>query len=51
MSTRPVAVGARCPFVAPYGVVVTMVTTNPRLGPLGLKLLRMGYGAQKVLDD
>lgn len=52
ISTRPVAVGARCPFIAPgFGVVVTMATTNPRLGPLGLTLLRMGYSAQKVLDE
>ena len=52
ISTRPIAVGARCTFIAPgFGVVVTMATTNPRLGPLGLALLRMGYGAQKVLDD
>jgi uncharacterized Ntn-hydrolase superfamily protein len=52
ISTRPIAVGARCQFIEPgYGVVVSMATTNPRLGPLGMKMLRMGYSAQKVLDD
>jgi uncharacterized Ntn-hydrolase superfamily protein len=52
ISTKPVAVGARCPFIAPgFGVVVTMATTNPRLGPLGLSLLRMGYNAPKVLEE
>jgi uncharacterized Ntn-hydrolase superfamily protein len=52
MSTKPLAVGARCPFIAPgHGVVVTMATTNPRLGPFGLSLLRMGYSAQRVVDE
>jgi uncharacterized Ntn-hydrolase superfamily protein len=52
ISTRPLAVGARCPFIAPgVGVVVSMAYTDPRLGPLGLKLLKLGYAAQKVLDE
>ncbi|MEO7729183.1 MAG: DUF1028 domain-containing protein [Burkholderiales bacterium] len=52
ISTRPMAVAARCPFIAPgVGVVVTMATTDPRLGPLGLNLLRLGYSAQRVLDE
>ena len=52
ISTRPIAVAARCPFIAPgIGVVVTMATTDPRLGPLGLNLLRLGYSAQRVLDE
>jgi uncharacterized Ntn-hydrolase superfamily protein len=52
ISTRPLAVGARCPFIAPgIGVVVTMARTDPRLGPLGLNLLRLGYSARKVLDE
>jgi len=46
------AVGARCPFIAPgLGVVVSMAYTDPRLGPLGLKLLALGYSARKVLDE
>lgn len=52
ISTRPMAVGARCPFFAPgEGVVVTMAATDPRLGPLGCTLLRMGYSARRVLDE
>lgn len=50
ISTNPVAVGARCPFVAPnVGVVVTMATTDPRLGPLGLNLLAQGFSASATL--
>jgi uncharacterized Ntn-hydrolase superfamily protein len=52
ISTRPMAVGARCPFIAPgVGVVVTMAYTDPRLGLLGRKLLGLGYSARKVLDE
>lgn len=52
ITTRPMAVGARCPFIAPgIGIVVTMATTDPRLGPLGLSLLRQGYSAAKVLAE
>ena len=52
LSTRPIGVGARCPFIAPnFGIVVTMAYTDPRLGPLGLGLLRAGYSASKVLVD
>lgn len=52
ISTRPLAVGSRCPFVRPgLGVVVTMATTDPRLGPLGLRLLGLGYSASRVLSE
>jgi uncharacterized Ntn-hydrolase superfamily protein len=52
ISTRPIGVGARCPFIAPgLGLTVTMAVTDPRLGPLGLNLLRLGYGAQRTLDE
>lgn len=52
ISTRSIAVSSRCPFIAPgLGLVVTMQRTDPRLGPLGLNLLRMGYSAQKVVDE
>ncbi len=52
ISTRPIGVGARCPFIAPgLGVTVTMAVTDPRLGPLGLNLLRLGYSAQKTIDE
>ncbi len=52
ISTRPMCVGARCPFITPgLGVVVTMAVTDPRLGPLGLKLLGLGYSAARVVDE
>ena len=52
ISTRPIGVGSRCPFIKPgLGVVVTMAVTDPRLGPLGLRLLGLGYSAKKVLAE
>jgi uncharacterized Ntn-hydrolase superfamily protein len=52
ISTRPMAVGTRCPFIRPgLGVVVTMAVTDPRLGPLGLNLLGLGYSAGRTLDE
>ncbi len=52
ISTRPIGVGSRCPFIKPgLGVVVTMAVTDPRLGPLGLRLLGLGYSASRVLDE
>jgi uncharacterized Ntn-hydrolase superfamily protein len=52
ISTRPMGVGSRCPFIKPgLGVVVTMAATDPRLGPLGLKLLDLGYSAARTLDE
>jgi uncharacterized Ntn-hydrolase superfamily protein len=52
ISTRSIAVSSRCPFISPgLGLVVTMQRTDPRLGPLGLNLLRLGYSAQRVLDE
>lgn len=52
ISTRALAVTSRCPFFAPgVGVVVTMARTDPRLGPLGINLLKLGYSAQRALDE
>ena len=52
ISTRPIAVGARCPFFAPnFGVCVSMAQTDPRLGVLGTNLLKLGYSAAKVLAE
>ena len=52
ISTRPIGVGMRCPFIKPgLGVVVTMATTDPRLGPLGLRLLGLGYSAARTLHE
>ncbi len=52
ISTRALGVTARCPFIAPgIGVVVTMARTDPRLGPLGINLLKLGYSARRALDE
>jgi len=50
IATRPIAIGAKCPFVRPHiGGLVVQANGDPRLGPLGLKLLQMGYSAANVL--
>ncbi|WP_270933542.1 DUF1028 domain-containing protein [Falsiroseomonas oryzae] len=52
IATRPIAIGAKCPFVRSHiGGLVVQANGDPRLGPLGLKLLEMGYSAQKVLQE
>src|SRR5437763_6188218 len=52
ISTSEMAVGSRCIHVAPgVGAIVTQASTNPRLGHLGLNLLRAGYSALRVLDE
>jgi uncharacterized Ntn-hydrolase superfamily protein len=52
ISTSEMAVGSRCIHVAPgVGAVVSQASTNPRLGHLGLNLLRAGHSAPRVLDE
>ena len=52
IATSEMAVGSRCIHVAPgVGAVVTQASTNPRLGHLGLTLLRDGYSAPRVLEE
>jgi uncharacterized Ntn-hydrolase superfamily protein len=52
IATRPIAIGAKCPFVRPHiGGLMVQANGDPRLGPLGLRLLEMGYSAWKVLDE
>src|SRR6266852_729514 len=52
IATSDMAVGSRCIHVAPgVGAVMTQASTNPRLGHLGLNLLRAGYSAPRVLDE
>jgi uncharacterized Ntn-hydrolase superfamily protein len=52
IATSEMAVGSRCIHVAPgVGAIVTQASTNPRLGHLGLNLLRAGYSAPRVLDE
>lgn len=52
IATRPMAIGAKCPFLmAGIGGLVVQANGDPRLGPLGLRLLEMGHSAEKVLAD
>ena len=52
IATRPIAIGAKCPFVrAQVGALMVQANGDPRLGPLGLNLLEMGYSAEKVVDE
>jgi uncharacterized Ntn-hydrolase superfamily protein len=52
IATSEMAVGSRCIHVAPgVGAVITQASTNPRLGHLGLNLLRAGYSAPRVVDE
>jgi uncharacterized Ntn-hydrolase superfamily protein len=52
IATSEMAVGSRCIHVVPgVGAVVTQASTNPRLGHLGLNLLRAGYSAPRVVEE
>ena len=52
VTTSDLAVGSRCPHVKPVaGAVATQATTDPRLGHLALRLLEMGYSAQRVIQE
>ena len=49
-TTADIAVGARVPFAAAgVGAVVTQHRTDPRLGPLGLRMLAEGGSADDVI--
>jgi uncharacterized Ntn-hydrolase superfamily protein len=52
LCTRALSVGARCPFGKPFvGMCTTQAHTDPRLGPLGVRLLELGYSAPKVIQE
>lgn len=52
IATSEMAVGSRCIHAAPgVGAVISQASSNPRLGHLGLCLLRAGYPAPKVLEE
>lgn len=52
IATAEMAVGSRCIHVVPsVGAVITQASTNPRLGRLGLSLLRAGYSAPRALEE
>jgi uncharacterized Ntn-hydrolase superfamily protein len=51
-TTGEMAIGSRAPYaMANVGAVATQALTDPRLGPLALRLLELGYPAQRVLDE
>lgn len=50
ITTSSLAVGSRCPFARPgVGAVLTQHRTDPRLGPLGLRLLESGLDAEATV--
>jgi uncharacterized Ntn-hydrolase superfamily protein len=52
ISSSSPAVAARCAWTeAGVGAVATQNITDPRLGALGLDLLRRGYGAKAVIEQ
>jgi uncharacterized Ntn-hydrolase superfamily protein len=52
IATSEMAVGSRCIHVAPgVGAIVTQASTNPKLGHLGLNLLRAGHSAPRVVEE
>jgi uncharacterized Ntn-hydrolase superfamily protein len=52
VTTSSIAAAARCVWLeANAGAVTTQNVTDPRLGQLGLALLRQGYGARAVVDQ
>lgn len=52
VATGEMGVGGRVPFVMPnLGAVATQANTDPRLGPLAIRLLDLGYPAARVLAE
>ena len=52
ITTRELGVGGRCVHIRPnLGAVATQASTDPRLGPLALELLELGYPAQRVVSE
>lgn len=52
LTSSPLSAAARCIFIkANVGAISTQAYTNPALGPLGLRLLEMGFSAEKVIAE
>lgn len=52
VTTGELAVGGRVPYVKPnIGVVATQASTDPRLGPLAISLLDLGYPAGRIMAE
>lgn len=52
VTTSSIAVGSRCPYAAAgVGAALTQHTTDPRLGPLALDLLRQGVAPADAIGS
>lgn len=52
VTTSEIGTGGRVPSVHPnVGAVATQAYTDPRLGPLAIRLLELGYPAQRVMAE
>ena len=52
VTTGEIGTGGRVPSVmANVGAVGTQASTDPRLGPLAIKLLELGYPASRVMAE
>lgn len=52
VTTREIGTGGRVPHVRPnVGAVATQASTDPRLGPLAIELLALGYPARRVVAE
>ena len=52
LTSSPLSVAARCSFIeANVAAVATQAYAHPGLGPLALKLLKLGYSPEKVLQE
>src|SRR4051794_165622 len=52
VTTSEMSVGSRAPYVrANVGAVAPQASTAPRLGPLAIELLALGYSATKVMAE
>jgi uncharacterized Ntn-hydrolase superfamily protein len=52
VTTREIGTGGRVPHVKPnIGAVGTQAYTDPRLGPLAIQLLDLGYPAHRVIAE
>lgn len=52
ITTRAITVGSRCAFVkANVGAVATQANTDPRLGPMALRLMETEHSAPEALKE
>jgi len=52
ITTRAITAGSRCPFVkANVGAVATQANTDPRLGPMALRLIETVHSTSEALKE